>query len=224
MSIVIKAPSGGGSISLDTQQSVTGDHTLQLPTGVGSANQVLRNGSTPGTLEFGAIATSDLPTGAILQVKGTYVDTPDSQVIAAKTRVNISQLSVNITPTTLTSNMLVFVRWNGESSLAAQYDGVFGLRRGSTDLGLQSNVGNRLTGMQMTAQGHWSSNADSTPDTASYFYLDEENRTASGQITYNATVIYNQASTLYNQRTVGSTDGSTYERPTSSILVMEVAA
>ena len=52
MSIVIKAPSGGGSISLDTQQSVTGDHTLQLPTGVGTADQVLKNGSTPGTLEF----------------------------------------------------------------------------------------------------------------------------------------------------------------------------
>ena len=49
MSIVIKAPSGGGSISLDTQQSVTGDHTLQLPTGVGTADQVLKNGSTPGT-------------------------------------------------------------------------------------------------------------------------------------------------------------------------------
>lgn len=52
MSIVIKAPSGGGSISLDTQQSVTGDHTLQLPTGVGTAGQVLKNGSTAGTLEF----------------------------------------------------------------------------------------------------------------------------------------------------------------------------
>ena len=52
MSIVIKAPSGGGSISLDTQQSVTGDHTLVLPAGVGTADQVLKNGSTPGTLEF----------------------------------------------------------------------------------------------------------------------------------------------------------------------------
>ena len=52
MSIVIKAPSGGGSISLDTQQSVSGDHTLLLPTGVGTADQVLKNGSTPGTLEF----------------------------------------------------------------------------------------------------------------------------------------------------------------------------
>lgn len=52
MSIVIKAPSGGGSVSLDTQQSVSGDHTLLLPTGVGTADQVLKNGSTPGTLEF----------------------------------------------------------------------------------------------------------------------------------------------------------------------------
>lgn len=66
MSIVIKAPSGGGSISLDTQQSVTGDHTLQLPTGVGSAGQVLKNSSTPGTLEFGT---------SYELTKGTKVDT-----------------------------------------------------------------------------------------------------------------------------------------------------
>jgi len=204
--------------------AAAGNNTLTLPTSNGSAGQVLKNSSTAGELEFGAIATSALPTGAILQVRATYVDTPDSQAITANTRVNISQLSVNITPTTLTSNMLVFVRWNGESSLSGQYDSVFGLRRGSTDLGLQSSVGNRATGMQMTAVGHWASNADSTPDSANWFYLDEEDRTASGQITYNATVIYNQNSTLYNQRTVGSTDGVTFERPTSSILVMEVAA
>jgi hypothetical protein len=214
-----------GSIELDVPAAVSGgDVSLTLPNGVGSANQYLKNGSTAGTLEFGAIATSALPTGAILQVRATYVDTPDSQAITANTRVNISQLSVSITPTTLTSNMLVFVRWNGESSLAGQYDSVFGLRRGSTDLGLQSSVGNRATGMQMTAVGHWASNADSTPDSANWFYLDEDDRTASGQITYNATVIYNQNSTLYNQRSVGSTDGVTFERPTSSILVMEVAA
>ena len=58
MSIQIKAPNGGGSVSLDTQSSVTGDHILQLPTGVGTAGQVLQNSATPGTLEFATLPQS----------------------------------------------------------------------------------------------------------------------------------------------------------------------
>lgn len=226
MSIVIKAPSGGGSISIDTQQSVTGNHTLQLPTGVGSANQILRNGSTAGTLEFGSLVSSNMPTGSILQVRGTYVDTTDSQAITAGTRAEISGLSVSITPTTLTSNMLIFVRWNGEYNSNNNYDAIYGLRRDSTDLGHQPSVGtNRAAGMQVAAQGFYTNNADSTCDSANWFYLDEEDRTSSGQITYKATYMHGAVNgTLFNQRTVGDIDGATRERPTSSIVVMEVAA
>tara|TARA_A100001201_G_C4091665_1_gene202329 strand:+ start:1489 stop:2121 length:633 start_codon:yes stop_codon:yes gene_type:complete len=57
MSIKLKG-STDGSVTLqapaDTSPTGT-DKTLILPTGVGSANQYLKNGSTPGTLEFGSI-------------------------------------------------------------------------------------------------------------------------------------------------------------------------
>ena len=43
--------SGGGYVEQDAP-NIAGNYTLTLPTSVGSANQVLRNGSTPGTLEF----------------------------------------------------------------------------------------------------------------------------------------------------------------------------
>ena len=201
-------------ITINGDGSITGVSVGGLPDGIVDTDM----------LAAGAVTAAKRGTGAILQAKATYVDTTSSQALTGGTRANITGLSVSITPTTLTSNMLVFVRWNGESSLAGQYDAVFGLRRGSTDLGLQSSVGTRPTGMQMTAIGHWASNADSTPDSANWFYLDEEDRTASGQITYNATVVYTSNSTLYNQRTVSDTDVTSKERPTSSIVVMEVAA
>ena len=129
MSIVIKAPSGGGSISLDTQQSVTGDHTLQLPTGVGTAGQVLKNSSTAGTLEFGGLGYSEMPAGSILQVQETHLTTTDSQALTQNTRVVVSNLTVNITPKISTSDMLVFVRWNGEFSTTTNYNHSFGIRR-----------------------------------------------------------------------------------------------
>jgi len=59
MSIKLKG-STDGSVSLEApaDTSPTGtDKTLILPTGVGSADDVLKNGSTPGTLEFGPVPT-----------------------------------------------------------------------------------------------------------------------------------------------------------------------
>lgn len=52
MSIKLKA-GGNGSVSLDVPAGLTADHTLTLPNGVGSANQVLKNGATAGELEYG---------------------------------------------------------------------------------------------------------------------------------------------------------------------------
>ena len=106
MSIVIKAPSGGGSISLDTQQSVTGDHTLQLPTGVGSAGQYLRNSTTAGTLEFAH-------GGKLVQFKSAEYTTRTSTVSAIPFDDTVPQntegteiITLAITPTS-TSNKLV---------------------------------------------------------------------------------------------------------------------
>lgn len=96
MSIIIKAPSGGGSISLDTQQSVTGDHTLQLPTGVGTALQYLRNSSTAGLLEFAdfpetgytAYPTEPTTTGTAHTVTG--LNTSHNHFIVAFSAVSCS--------------------------------------------------------------------------------------------------------------------------------------
>ena len=225
MSIKLKG-STDGSVSLqapaDTSPTGT-DKTLILPTGVGSAGQVLKNGSTAGTLEFGAVPATAMPTGSILQVKQTHLNTADSQSLSANTKAEISNLSVSITPTTTTSDMLVFVRWNGEPS-ANNHNITFGLRRDSTDIGQPAAAGSRAVNLQGIAQGFWAQDDASTPDSASYFYLDKDRSASSSAITYKATVRCSTAITLYNQRNVNDADGGSTERLTSTIIVMEVAA
>ena len=99
MSIKLKG-STDGSVTLqapaDTSPTGT-DKTLILPTGVGSANQYLRNGSTAGTLEFA-------DGGKILQVvQSSKTDT------ASMTGLTFADLglSVTITPSSSTSKILI---------------------------------------------------------------------------------------------------------------------
>ena len=224
MSIVIKAPSGGGSVSLDTQQSVTGDHTLQLPTGVGTAGQVLKNSSTAGTLEFGGLSHGDMPTGSILQVKQTHLTTGDSQSLTSGTRAEVSNLSVSITPKLSTSDMMVFVRWNGEFSSTTNYNHIFGVRRDSTDIGNPAAASNRPVGIAIPSMGFFNADASSTPDSACFSFLDTTRTSGTSQITYKATVMPSATGTQYNQRTATDLDSNDYERVTSTIIVMEVAA
>lgn len=214
-----------GSVQLDVPAAVSGgDVTLTLPNGTGSANQFLKNGSAAGTLEFGALASSNMPTGSILQVVQTHVITTSSQSTSASTRAEISGLSVNITPITADSDMLIFARWCGEHSDVNNYNTVFGIRRDSTDIGNPATAGSRPLGITTLAQNFYMANASSTPDIANWFFKDESRSSGTSQITYKATFQCAHAGTLYNQRTVVDGDGSDYERLTSSIIIMEVAA
>lgn len=193
-----------GSVELDVPAAVTGgDVSLSLP-GAGTVDRLERAGN-------------------ILQVVQTHVITTSSQSISASTRVELSGLSVNITPTTSTSDMLIFARWCGEHGTSS-FNSVFGIRRDSTDIGNPASAGSRQVGITTLAQNYYYANNDSTPDTANWFFMDESRSSGTSQITYKATFQCEHAGTLYNQRTVTDADTSGFERLTSSIIVMEVAA
>ena len=53
MGLKLNAAQGGGSVELNVPEIVNSDVELTLPSGVGTAGQVLQNSATPGTLEFG---------------------------------------------------------------------------------------------------------------------------------------------------------------------------
>jgi hypothetical protein len=74
--------STSGDISLEAP-AVAGDNTLILPTSNGSANQYLRNGSTAGTLEFGALD----------RVKRTY--SAEASVADGDTEVEFTGIPAN---------------------------------------------------------------------------------------------------------------------------------
>ena len=64
--------SGGGYVEQDAP-NIAGNYSLTLPTSAGSANQYLKNGSTPGTLEFGTGYQTQLST-SVATTSGSAVD------------------------------------------------------------------------------------------------------------------------------------------------------
>ena len=218
MSIKLKG-STAGSVALDAPANTSpsgSDISFTLPIADGSSGQVLTtNGS--GALSFAN-------EGKILQVQQTHLTTTSSQSLSQATVAEISGLSVSITPISSTSDMLVFVRWNGEHGIGSNYNFVFGVRRDSTDLGNPSASGSRSTGQAIISIGFAGTDASSTPDSCYYSFLDTARSSGTSQITYKATVKTNDAGTFYNQRTGGNFDTGDYELLTSNITVMEVAA
>ena len=81
-----------GSVELGVPAVVSGgDVSLTLPTGVGSANQFLKNGSTAGTLEYASIANSDLP--ALTSANMTAGSILQRQFTTSYTEVQVAQQS-----------------------------------------------------------------------------------------------------------------------------------
>jgi len=169
-------------------------------------------------------AVSALPTaistGSVLQVKQTYVNTISSQSLSATTWTPITGLEISITPSSASNKILIFVEWCGEHSEANPHNTTFGLKRDSTDIGLPSSFGNRQPGIAPINISH-GNNADSTPENATYNFLDSPNTTSA--ITYKACIFSQGSNTLYNNstKTTGN-DSIDYERLTSSITAMEV--
>jgi|TARA_R100000482_G_scaffold85495_1_gene34258 hypothetical protein len=201
-------------IAINGSGTITGVSVGGLPDGIVDTDM----------LAAGAVTAAKRGTGAILQIQQTHLTTTSSQSLSANTLAEISGLSVSITPVLSTSDMLVFVRWNGEPSINANYNFVYGLRRDSTDIGNASSSGDRRIGQAIIAQGYQSSDATSTPDSCYWSFLDTGRSSGTSEITYKATVISGQAATLYNQRTANNLNTSDYELLTSNMVVMEVAA
>ena len=136
MSIKLKG-STDGSVSLqapaDTSPTGT-DKTLVLPTTVGSANEFLKNSSTAGTLEFGALVSSDLPAGSVLQVvefqRAGQLSASNSIVAPAINAGFVDLMSKSITTKATNSKILVMAEWNTYNCTR----GRFQLLRGSSQI------------------------------------------------------------------------------------------
>lgn len=201
-------------VAINGSGTITGVSVGGLPDGIVDTDMIAA----------AAVTAAKRGAGAILQIQQTHLTTTSSQSLSQATVAEISGLSVSITPISSTSDMLVFVRWNGEHGIGSNYNFVFGVRRDSTDIGNPSASGNRMIGQAIIAMGFAGTDASSTPDSCYYSFLDTARSSGTSQITYKATVKTNDAGTFYNQRTGSNLDTGDYELLTSNITVMEVAA
>ena len=112
----LKLPhSSGNSMSIAAPATDPGgDLVLKLPATIGTASQVLRNSSTPGTLEFANA-------GKVLQVKFSSQGSSDIQSAYSSATLT-DMLSATITPVATSSKFLVAANYrayrNGNGDIA----------------------------------------------------------------------------------------------------------
>ena len=197
---------------------VAGDITDGIITSAKIANGTIVNADINASA---AIVGTKLTALTYLHTVQTHVTATSSQSVSTATVTNITNLNATITPTAGTK-ILVTVRWNGETSSTETNEMLFGTRRDSTIVGSPAAAGSRPVSMAVAATGYFASNADSTPDSCFYQYLDSPS--TGSAITYHATILTKDARTIYNNRTVGDTDATGYPRLTSTITLQEVVA
>ena len=164
---------------------------------------------------------NSLPSGSILQVQSTFYNTPFTQAITANTTTAVNNLSVNITPSSTSSKIMLFARFMGEYGEVQGHDVTFFILRGSTKINVGVSEGVRTTGTSANFMGFYDADAGSTPDGTQMVTLDASHNSTS-QLTYHIGLQTRNADTMYVNRTVGDTNGTATERLSSEIIAMEI--
>ena len=162
-------------------------------------------------------------TGGIIQVKRTQYTGTKLVSISALTDTVLTDLTVDITPTSTSSIIKIEAMVNGEwSDQDGATDSAWFFYRDTTKLSAP-NAGNRTDGILMgTATTYDQSDAASTPEHAIYYYFDTPSSTS--QITYKVGVHQHSGHDWYLNRTATDSDlNSGYERGVSLICVTEIA-
>ena len=162
----------------------------------------------------------DPRSGSIIQVK--YTQFTGTNSIAVDGDSVLTDLTVNITPTSTSSIIKIEAMVNGEwSEQDGATDSAWFFYRDSTKLS-HAAASNRNVGILMgTSITYAIDNENSTPEHAIYSYFDSPSSTS--QITYKVGVNPRLSRTWYLNRTVADTDATNYERGISLICVTEIA-
>ena len=162
--------------------------------------------------------------GQIIQVVNTYLTTPTSQSITAGYTVynDISGFAATITPRSASSKIYMTVRWFGEYGDAGQlWNSMWNIKRNGTLIGQPSQPGSLTIGIHPPVLSYYSSDADSTPETTFFDYYDTPASTSA--LTYQISLVFPTAFTLYTNRRVNATTSGGYETGTSSITLFEIS-
>lgn len=176
--------------------------------------------SVANTAITGRIATSQQPTGAVLQVVSTTKTDTFSTGSQAGTFVDITGLSVNVTPTS-SSNKVLIQAYVSVGTTANQLH-YFRLMRNSTPICVGDASGSR--NQSTFAWYYGASDSISHIGAVHISFLDSPATTSS--VTYKIQMcVQNSGGTAYVNRNGGDSDSVVFgTRPTSGITVMEIAA
>jgi len=182
-----------------------------------------------GNLKLSAAATSILnssgnkilnQTGSIIQVVQTVkTDTTSFVSTNTNTFVDISGMSVSITPTSSSNKILVFYTANASQNAAATIH--LRLIRGSTSIFQGDAAGNRLGSTQVWRPNSSQYAFDIGPMTG--MFLDSPATTSSTTYKLQATLGVTYSGTFYLNRPYDDTNADYSGRTASSITVMEVS-
>jgi len=177
---------------------------------------IIRGDTGVNQITAGAIEKADLPTGSVLQVISGTPKT-DTFSTTSNSYVDVTGLSVTITPTSATSTILVLFQINGCQPVGAGRAYVR-LLRGATVIDAGDAAGSRTPGL-----GGFSSNDTSIPSApVSGSFLDSPATTSS--TTYKIQLAMTAgAGTAFINRSELDNDASGQIRMASTITVMEIA-
>lgn len=166
------------------------------------------------------VANSTLGTGKILQVVSTTKTDTFSSAVASGASVDITGLSVSITPSSTSSKILVTAIVHGSRITSDVPNIPIAITRGGTLVGVGDTVGNRtvVSGVHHTFTANGSSIGN-----AQAVFLDSPASTSA--LTYQIVLrgVASTTATYCVNRTSSDTDIAGMPRPISSLTVMEVA-
>ena len=163
---------------------------------------------------------NDTVAGKIIQVQYTLNTTYGSQTFSTNVTEALDNMSVNITPSSTNSKILLQANWFGEfSNQAGAYNGMFGFLRDNTRV-FPYVAEDRSYGITSAYISYDSQDANTTPEGTFLHYVDAPSTTS--QITYKLCWT-GSAYTMYHNRTVSDTTSAGREKGTSMIIAMEIA-
>ena len=201
--------SSSGYVELEVP-AAAGSHTLTLPDGGGTSGQYLQ---TDGS---GGLSWQTVTSGTILQVQSHSISTRSTEAISANSAGSTKWLTVNITPSSTSSKIVIWYVLNG--AMDYDYWGTI-LRRGTTPISVGTSTGQRAA---TTTFFQSSNDLNIRIDSHSSCFVDSPGVTT--QLDYNVIVhnSNNGAQTFYANSTVNNTDTATLRnRVASNIIVAE---
>jgi hypothetical protein len=171
-------------------------------------------------ISSGTLGKARLPTGSVLQVVQAYI-TAVFSTTNNTAFVDITGLSVSITPTSASSKILVMATLTDCSTSSNLGDGMFQVLRGSTAIGNADSGG---TAPVMGYVSTYLAASANITDAVVFNYLDSPATTSSTTYKVQCRLWSNSGSGLDGTLYVGRRNGNSSFISPSSITLMEIAA